>query len=378
MDHLMEKTADADKDSLEFIHHWYLQALERGQLPAHWSTVGHWKALAGDASTRKYFRFNSSTTLILCSYPRTSYMVDSFERFIYWSQFLHQQGFAVPQVLGVDREHLYLIQQDCQDRSFLAHIYGQSKLMTSELLRAALQLLLKLQQDDHGAVLSALPFAMNRFDEKKFLFEVNFTRLHAHEGYWHRPITQEKEFSELWSLILKPLTSTQHWVLSHRDYHSRNMLIHQQQLYWIDYQDMMLGTPFYDLCSLLDDCYIAYAPALKRQLLEWFADQWAQQSPDSWKESIGSRERFFALYRLSTIQRQYKAIGSFCYAWKNKNDPRYLRFISRPMEHVRLLLNRTDAIAYDGFGGSDLVPPATVASARRDLRSMIMTSYFES
>ena len=64
-------------------------------------------------------------------------------------------------------------------------------------------------------------------------------------------------------------------MLCHRDYHSRNLMLHDGSLYIIDFQDARMGPDTYDLVSLLRDSYvdiddreldelIAYFLALKR------------------------------------------------------------------------------------------------------------------
>ena len=64
-------------------------------------------------------------------------------------------------------------------------------------------------------------------------------------------------------------------VLCHRDYHSRNLMLHDGRLCIIDFQDARLGPDTYDLVSLLRDSYldlpeqvvdelIAYLPRARR------------------------------------------------------------------------------------------------------------------
>ena len=50
-------------------------------------------------------------------------------------------------------------------------------------------------------------------------------------------------------------------MLCHRDYHSRNLMLHERQLYIIDFQDARMGPDTYDLVSLLRDSYVDSAGA---------------------------------------------------------------------------------------------------------------------
>ena len=48
-------------------------------------------------------------------------------------------------------------------------------------------------------------------------------------------------------------------VLCHRDYHSRNLMLHEVSLYIIDFQDARMGPDTYDLVSLLRDSYVDFS-----------------------------------------------------------------------------------------------------------------------
>ena len=59
-------------------------------------------------------------------------------------------------------------------------------------------------------------------------------------------------------------------VIVHRDYHSRNLMIHNSQMGIIDYQDAVIGPITYDLVSLLKDCYLSWpAKIVRRRALNY-------------------------------------------------------------------------------------------------------------
>ena len=53
-------------------------------------------------------------------------------------------------------------------------------------------------------------------------------------------------------------------MLCHRDYHSRNLMLHGGALYIIDFQDARIGPDTYDLVSLLRDSYVDLPDATGR------------------------------------------------------------------------------------------------------------------
>ena len=61
-----------------------------------------------------------------------------------------------------------------------------------------------------------------------------------------------------------------HRVLCHRDYHSRNLMYHDERLYIIDFQDARMGPDTYDLVSLLRDSYMDFSEREVDELIAFF------------------------------------------------------------------------------------------------------------
>ena len=67
-----------------------------------------------------------------------------------------------------------------------------------------------------------------------------------------------------WAAIAEELAAEPR-VLCHRDYHSRNLMLHDGSLYIIDFQDARMGPDTYDLVSLLRDSYVDIADDASRR-----------------------------------------------------------------------------------------------------------------
>ena len=59
-------------------------------------------------------------------------------------------------------------------------------------------------------------------------------------------------------------------MLCHRDYHSRNLMMHESLLYMIDFQDARMGPDTYDLVSLLRDSYVDLPEVVVDELIAFF------------------------------------------------------------------------------------------------------------
>jgi len=129
-------------------------------------------------------------------------------------------------------------------------------------------------------------------------------------------------------------------VFTHRDYHSRNLMVDGLRLGVIDFQDALMGPATYDLASLLRDAYIALDESLVDQLVNYYLDQLAEH-----RQVWTNREAFRRLFDLTSIQRNMKAAGRFVYIDRVKGNPKFLADIPRVLGYVKRNLQRYPELA---------------------------------
>jgi len=121
-------------------------------------------------------------------------------------------------------------------------------------------------------------------------------------------------------------------VLCHRDFHAANLMLdHENRLRIIDHQDARIGSPAYDLVSLLLD-RITEMPepdwlAAKRNLLIRYRQELGL--------ALISEDDFTYEFRLQTVQRCLKAAGTFSFQSANRGKTYFIPFI-KPMFRVVL------------------------------------------
>jgi aminoglycoside/choline kinase family phosphotransferase len=133
--------------------------------------------------------------------------------------------------------------------------------------------------------------------------------------------------------------ASQKMVITHRDFHSRNVMVKDGQFIFIDFQDARWGVPQYDLVSLLEDCYYDIHEENRQRLKRYYFE-----NLDPAIHGQKNYEQFEALYDDMTIQRVFKAVGSFCYIYNWRKDDRYLKYIGFAMEKIRRVM--TDKPVY--------------------------------
>src|SRR6185503_8428805 len=138
-----------------------------------------------------------------------------------------------------------------------AHLGAATPAEHAALYREAVGLIDTLQR--RGAELASpsfVPYGI-AFDVEKLTWELQFFTKHfveAYRGAQISPSAREALATE-YAAIAEELASEPR-VLCHRDYHSRNLMLHDGSLYIIDFQDARLGPDTYDLVSLLRDSYV--------------------------------------------------------------------------------------------------------------------------
>jgi aminoglycoside/choline kinase family phosphotransferase len=128
-----------------------------------------------------------------------------------------------------------------------------------------------------------------------------------------------------WSSIVEELSAEQR-VLCHRDYHSRNLMLHDGSLYIIDFQDARMGPDTYDLASLLRDSYVDLTTQQVDELIAFFLAVVGRTSHD---------QEFRRRFDLMALQRNLKALGTFGYMTTSRNNTVYIQYIPRTLAYVK-------------------------------------------
>lgn len=125
-------------------------------------------------------------------------------------------------------------------------------------------------------------------------------------------------------------------VLTHRDFHSRNVMVHgNDQIGLIDFQDALMGPPAYDLASLLRDAYVQLGEDVVDQLVAYFLAKRADAGGPPTDPEAFRRD-----FDLTSIQRNLKAAGRFVFIDVKKGNDKFLRHIPPVLGYVRRNLQK--------------------------------------
>jgi aminoglycoside/choline kinase family phosphotransferase len=290
--------------------------------------------LTGDASDRRYFRIipadGASIVLALHAGPIDFASLP----FANVAELLQQVPLPVPGIIGHADELGILALQDLGDVTLQAHLGAASPSEHAALYRQAVALIEQLQR--RGADLESDRFPPYRvaFDVEKLTWELDFFVKHFVEGYRGVVLSapERAALSEEWKAIVAELASDTR-VLCHRDYHSRNLMLRDGNLYIIDFQDARMGPDTYDLASLLRDSYVDIA---ERELDELIAYFLALKRT----ETAVAVDEFRRRFDLMALQRNLKALGTFGYQTMSRRNTVYIQYMPRTLRYARTNLDK--------------------------------------
>lgn len=290
-------------------------------------------SLAGDASNRRYYR----VVLDQNSWVLMRWEPFQPENYPFLSVLNHfaKNGVHVPKVIAMSPEEGLVLLEDLGDLTLERKFWeSQNQEAAMEFYQMAADEIVKIH---HPATLdkSDCTAFKIKFDTEKFLWEMNYGKDNLLSGILKFPFndTSSKEINSVFLDICSRLDQEPKRI-AHRDYHSRNLMIKLDQMSVIDFQDARLGPIQYDLVSLMRDSYVDMNDAMAKNLINYYLEKSKPYLPKDF-----SREHFDRIYELQSIQRCFKACGSFASFYHLREDRRYLKYLSGTLRRVMKAVN---------------------------------------
>ena len=284
---------------------------------------------SADASFRRYFRIASKTphfeTLIVMDAPPEHEPLDDF---IQVDLLLENAGLNVPKILEKNIAEGFLLLNDLGRKTYLAELNPDS---ANWLYEDATQALIKMQ-------LASKPDVLPNYDATLLLRELQLFPewyLNKHLGI-QLDLKQEQLIQEAFDHIIQN-NLAQAKVYVHRDYHSRNLMVTEQNNPGvIDFQDAVYGPITYDAASLWRDAYIAWP---EENVIDWVIRFWEAGR----KAGLAMPEDFGEFYRdfeWMGLQRHLKILGIFARLFHRDGKDAYLKDIPLVLEYAIATANR--------------------------------------
>jgi N-acetylmuramate 1-kinase len=283
--------------------------------------------LAGDGSQRSFYRLTWSAGARNSCVLLSDVAWDLSKDYPAHQAYLQSKGMPVPRFLEISPSDGILVMEDLGDLHLQSRLLVEPKNKMQWLAKAT-ELLASL----HGVtypVPKELPVATRSFDKEKYLQELSFTIQHLHVGYLNLPELAKNQLSKVADFCAS-ISQVRPLIFSHRDYHCRNLMLHQEKLFLIDFQDARLGPPQYDLASLIYDAYIPISPDERASLIELYRKGLKNYPVD--------REIDWSTFEKSlkevALQRVVKAAGSFASFFTRYGKKTHLPYLVPSLQYA--------------------------------------------
>ncbi len=266
--------------------------------------------LTPDASTRNYFRVPwNNEKAVAAVYPEP--FDPEFHPYLDVTRLFLDNGIPVPEIYAVDGQSGIIVQEDLGDRQLFKMYDELPEDDCEEYKERAVNLIAQIQKATGVAFEKQSIASRLAFDEAKLSWELDFFMDHFF-GSLRKENLRHGEAAELKAELndIAAELSARPRVLCHRDFHAANLMVDKNnQLRVVDHQDARMGPVTYDLVSFLLDRRseppsLAELRAYRLFLLEE-------------RRLLGldalDPDEFAQEFRLMTIQRGLKAIGTFSY-----------------------------------------------------------------
>jgi aminoglycoside/choline kinase family phosphotransferase/dTDP-glucose pyrophosphorylase len=265
--------------------------------------------LKGDGSDRRWLRLKmgAASMIVVDHGIREGPRVDAADAFVNIGRHLSDRGIPVPQIYDGDTFSGYVFLEDLGNldlQTLVQHTDNFEKII--RLYQTVIHLLTDFSM--FGAEQFDVSWAYQTLRYSKELILENECRYFVEaflNTYLELEITYD-DFKKEFEYVAE--NALQHALdgLMHRDFQSRNIMVKDDEFYFIDFQGSRLGPIQYDLASLLIDPYVQLPPDIQAQLLQYGVEKL--------KTDINlNTDNFRRCYRYCRLTRNLQILGAFGY-----------------------------------------------------------------
>ena len=289
--------------------------------------------LEESGSNRKYYRMKHDDFSAIGVYNPDFKENTAFLRF---SRHFAAKKIAVPQIYGENlAKNIYLI-SDLGNQTLFQRLQTLRKNENDfpqefvPIYKQVLDELLKIQFSVNEDFDYSFCYPRAAFDRQSILWDLNYFK------YYFLKLAQvpfdeqllENDFNTLTNCLLDANTS----FFLYRDFQSRNIMICDDKLYFIDYQGGRKGALPYDVASLLYDGKADIPQEIRELLLDYYVEQLQKKSP---QEATNFKKYYYAFVFIRIMQ----AMGTYGFRGFYEKKTHFLQSIPYALKNLQWLLN---------------------------------------
>ena len=288
--------------------------------------------LPSSGSNRRYFRISGSGITLIGA---KGLDVDENIAFMEIAKHFRLKGLPVPQVLCASKNNMFYLQEDLGDITLFNTIaQGRETSHFSqyevELLKKTIATLPKLQFEGGKGLDYNICFPQPEFDERNVWFDCNYFK-YCFLKTTGLEFSEIKLHDDLTKMAADLLEGGNEETFMYRDFQARNVMLVNDNPYFIDFQGGRKGPLYYDLASFVWQAKANYPTSLKEELIETYREA-LKKYVDIPKEVFYKKLRLFVLFRTMQVLGAYGFRGYF------EKKPHFLQSVPFAIDNLRKLI----------------------------------------
>ena len=297
----------------------------------------NWKGIQPDrieklpqsGSDRIYFRLYAQGQTFIAAHNLN---IKENNTFIHFSKHFQQKKLPVPEMFCVNEEQTIYIQQDLGTHSLLNKLeeHGHNEYVYG-LFEKSLHNLVQIQIKGNDGLDYNQCLTAKEFGKQAILSDLLYFKYYFLDTL-RLPYDKQAMMDDFEALSTY-LTFTQHKYFMFRDFQSRNIIVQNDAVFFIDYQGGMKGALQYDVASLLWQAKAELSEDWKDKLLLYYMDEvevLLQQKID--------RTTFVSQYNGYVLIRLLQVLGAYGFRGLFERKAHFLASIPLALQNLKFFI----------------------------------------
>jgi aminoglycoside/choline kinase family phosphotransferase len=295
--------------------------------------VTFFEQLPGSGSYREYARMKSNGHQVIGAFNND---IKENQAFLEFSAHFRNKDIPVPHIYAVSSDMKTYLQEDLGNTTlfdFLSRIReteGFSVRIVDEY-KKVLRQLPRIQLVAGKDIDYSVCYPRDAFDKQSMMWDLNYFK------YYFLKLAKipfdEQALEDDFQAFSDYLLAVDNNAFLYRDFQSRNVMLKDRGVYFIDYQGGRRGALQYDLASLLYDAKANIPEAEREELLEFYLDELSQYKHTD-------REKFKSLFGGYVLIRIMQAMGAYGFRGFYEKKEHFLKSIPFALKNLETLLAR--------------------------------------
>ncbi len=285
--------------------------------------------LPQSGSDRIYFRIYTGDKTFIATYNRN---VKENNTFIHFSNHFKSKGLPVPTIFSFNEDQTIYLQEDLGTESLLnkleEHGHGD---YAYNLFKKSLSALARIQINGDDGLDYNWCLTAKEFGKQAILSDLLYFKYYFLDTL-QLPYDKQAMLDDF-DALSSYLTKTEHKYFMFRDFQSRNILVEQEEVYFIDFQGGMKGALQYDVASVLWQAKAELSEAWKDSLLNYYMDE-----VDALLSKNIDRNTFVSQYNGYVLIRLLQVLGAYGFRGLFERKAHFLASIPLALRNMKFFI----------------------------------------